>query len=344
MPNHIKHGTSSLSSLVKGNQNFGVSGFADYGPTSSSGFYQGITPPNGGYTIYVDRASGGPSIHVANNDTQCIFFLKSFGATGSTITEVLAWATAQTTLFVQSTEFTTTVTSYYMYGSPFMLFDFNSTSDYGNSGTAIKDLSGNSNDGTFVTGTGKGTTTTVFGYSSTAPARLNLNGSSSSVRLVNTAQFTGTQTHSMVAWIRLSGHAGGAYPGIFSSDQNPYGYEFSLTNESPKRLLLERFSAGAVVGNFGTDYPAFAYNTWYMVSMRYDGTISSIDIYMGGTRYTKTATIGAISTSNSYGPSMGLRYNNWIQGDYGYTAGYLTDIGTTGLDAIYNNTKSRYGY
>jgi hypothetical protein len=162
--------------------------------------------------------------------------------------------------------------------------------------------------------------------------------------LVNAAQFTGTQAHTLVAWVRLSGHSGGAYPGIFSSDQNPSGYEMSITNESPKRLLLERFGRGAVVGTFGTNYPAFAYNTWYMTSMRYDGAIAYTDIYMGGTRYTLSATLGSISTSNAYGPSMGLRYNNWIQGDYGYAAGYLTDIGTTGLDAIYNNTKSRYGY
>jgi hypothetical protein len=41
---------------------------------------------------------------------------------------------------------------------------------------------------------------------------------------------------------------------------------------------------------------------------------------------------------------MGLRYNNWIDGYYGYAAGYTSDIGTTGIDAIYNATKARYGY
>lgn len=235
--------------------------------------------------------------------------------------------------------------SAYQYGSPFMLFDFVASSNYSNSGTQITDLSGNGNHGVFVTGTGKGTPATVTGYSSTAPGTLYLDGTSQySVRLVNTAQFTGTQAHTMVAWIKLTGHGGGTYPGIFSSDQNPYGWEINISNESPKRFFVERFGAGAVVGNFGSDYPAFAYNTWYMTSLRYDGTTASTDIYMGGTRYTKTATIGGISTSNSYGPSMGLRYNNWIQGYYGYAAGYTSDIGTTGIDAIYTNTKSRYGY
>ena len=237
--------------------------------------------------------------------------------------------------------------TYYKYGSPFMLFDFASTSNYSNSGTSIADLSGNANHGVFVTGTGKGTPTTINGYSATAPGTLNLangGGAQYSVRLVNTAQFTGTQAHTMVAWLKLSSHGGGGYPGIFSSDQNPYGWEINISNESPKRFFVERFGAGAVVSNFGSDLPAFAYNTWYMTSLRYNGTTASTDIYMGGTRYTNSATIGGISTSDSYGPSMGLRYNNWIHGDYGYAAGYTSDIGTGGLDTIYNATKSRYGY
>lgn len=231
--------------------------------------------------------------------------------------------------------------AYYQYGSPFMLFDFSATGSYSNSGSQITDLSGNGNHGTFVTGTGKGTATTITGYSATAPGTLGL-VSQYSVRLVNTAQFTGTQAHTMVAWIRLANHNGGTYPGIFSSDQNPYGYEINISNESPKRFFVERFGAGAVVSNFGSTLPAFAYNTWYLTALRYNGSVCSTDIYMGGTRYTSSATIGAILTSNSYGPSMGLRYNNWIHGDYGYAAGYLTDIGTAGLDAIYAATVNRY--
>jgi hypothetical protein len=148
----------------------------------------------------------------------------------------------------------------------------------------------------------------------------------------------------MVAWVKYINHNAGNYPGIFSSDQNPYGWEINISNETPKRFFVERFGAGAVVANFGSNLPSFAYNTWYMVALRYNGSVASTDIYMGGTRYTNSATIGGISTSDSYGPSMGLRYNHWIHGDYGYAAGYTSDIGTGGLDTIYNATKARYGY
>jgi len=266
---------------------------------------------------------------------------------GSYSLRTLSAAAGKSTPDAMSEFYSYSASGVYQYGSPFMLFDFSVTASYSNSGSQITDLSGNSNHGVFVTGTGKGSATTINGYSATAPGTLNLangGGAQYSVRLVNTAHFTGTQAHTMVAWLKLSSHGGGTYPGIFSSDQNPYGYEINISNENPKRFFVERFGAGAVVSNFGSTLPAFAYNTWYMVALRYNGSVCSTDIYMGGTRYTSSATIGAISTQDVYGPSMGLRYNNWIDGYYGYAAGYTSDIGTTGIDAIYNATKARYGY
>jgi hypothetical protein len=266
---------------------------------------------------------------------------------GSYSLRTLSAAAGKSTPDAMSEFYSYSASGVYQYGSPFMLFDFSVTASYSNSGSQITDLSGNSNHGVFVTGTGKGSATTINGYSATAPGTLNLangGGAQYSVRLVNTAQFNGTQAHTMVAWLKISSHGGGTYPGIFSSDQNPYGYGFTLTNESPKRFFVQRFGAGALISNFGSDLPAFAYNTWYLTSLRYDGTTVSIDIYMGGTRYTNSVSMGGISTQDAYGPSMGLRYNDWIDGYYGYAAGYTSDIGTTGIDAIYNATKARYGY
>ncbi len=104
--NHFKFGASDISSATRGGFKVGVVGGAEYGPTSLTGFWNGVTPPVGGYTIYVDKASQGPSIHVANNDSQCIFKLKAMGATGTTIEDVLAWADGQSNMAVLSAELT----------------------------------------------------------------------------------------------------------------------------------------------------------------------------------------------------------------------------------------------
>jgi hypothetical protein len=98
--NHFKIGSSTKLSLSKGNITVGVKGTTEYGPTSDSGFYNGITPPAGGYVIYVQKASQGPSIHVANDNTQCMFFLKSFGAPDGTVDDMLTWSLTQDSILV----------------------------------------------------------------------------------------------------------------------------------------------------------------------------------------------------------------------------------------------------
>jgi hypothetical protein len=70
MPNAIKYNTSAETlALKKGNFWIGT-GDVGKGPTSSTGFYNGITPPSGGYTIYLNKASGGPSIYTVNTEAQ----------------------------------------------------------------------------------------------------------------------------------------------------------------------------------------------------------------------------------------------------------------------------------
>ena len=70
MPNVIKYSTGATPTgcLRKGNMLIG-NNTADYGAT----FFNGINPPSGGYTIYLNKASGGPSIYCPANDTQLIF-------------------------------------------------------------------------------------------------------------------------------------------------------------------------------------------------------------------------------------------------------------------------------
>ena len=104
--NHFKFGASGINSATRGGFSVGVKGGADYGPTSQTGFWNGVKPPVGGYTIYVDKASQGPSIHVAYNDTECIKMLLHMGATGTTISDVLSWASTQSNMVVLSAELT----------------------------------------------------------------------------------------------------------------------------------------------------------------------------------------------------------------------------------------------
>jgi hypothetical protein len=104
--NHIKIGASAINSISAGDFSMGVSGGADYGPTSETGFYNGITPPVGGYTIYVNKASQGPSIHVPRTDGECLLYLNKYGANASNISDALTWASIQTNILVRTSEYT----------------------------------------------------------------------------------------------------------------------------------------------------------------------------------------------------------------------------------------------
>ncbi len=72
MPNAIKYSASAQTlALKKGNYWIGT-GDVGKGPTSTTDYWNGITPPAGGYTIYLNKASGGPSIYTAANDSQLV--------------------------------------------------------------------------------------------------------------------------------------------------------------------------------------------------------------------------------------------------------------------------------
>jgi hypothetical protein len=70
MPNAVKYNVSAETlALKKGNFWIGT-GDVGKGPTSSTGFYNGISPSSGGFTIYLNKESGGPSIYTVSNEAQ----------------------------------------------------------------------------------------------------------------------------------------------------------------------------------------------------------------------------------------------------------------------------------
>jgi hypothetical protein len=97
MPNSFKYSTDSQTrALKKGNFWIGT-GDVDKGPTSTTGYWNGITPPAGGYTIYLNKASGGPSIYLASNDSDLISLTNKIAGTSySTVNQCLSYFDGQT--------------------------------------------------------------------------------------------------------------------------------------------------------------------------------------------------------------------------------------------------------
>jgi hypothetical protein len=74
MPNNFKYNKTGgeENSLFKGNWAIGIKE-SGMGPTSQSGFYNGVSAPSGGYTIYLEKSTNGPSIISVNDDNDLVF-------------------------------------------------------------------------------------------------------------------------------------------------------------------------------------------------------------------------------------------------------------------------------
>jgi len=104
--NHISaNNPLSKNALTNGNLFFGVSEGDDYGPTSNSGFYNGVVIPIGGYVIYTNNA-GTITADAPTNDTECLYYLNRYGANAANISDALTWASAQPNIVVRSSEYT----------------------------------------------------------------------------------------------------------------------------------------------------------------------------------------------------------------------------------------------
>lgn len=155
MPNPVKYSTTTPSgSLRKGNMAIGVNPNVAFGPTSTTGFYAGITPPSGGYTIYQNKLSQGPSIYVVNNDAQLITRTNTqvAGTVGSpagytTVAQCLNYYATQTDKIIVNKNYPGIVTS----GSVLNL-DAGFLPSYPTTSSTWYDTSGNTNNSTLTNG------------------------------------------------------------------------------------------------------------------------------------------------------------------------------------------------
>ena len=141
MPNDIKYNTGasiSTGSIKKGNWELSTAQFGN-GPTSTTGFWNSIDPPVGGYVIHSYKATGGPSIVVARNDAELVTAVKQLGANVSTAIQALDWASTNNVYITSSSYDVEMPTS-----GMIMLYDPLNSASW--SGSKWYDLSGYGND------------------------------------------------------------------------------------------------------------------------------------------------------------------------------------------------------
>ena len=159
MPNVIKYSTGNTPTgcLRKGNMLIG-NNTADYGTS----FYTGITPPADGYTIYLNKASGGPSIYCPANDTQLIAITNQIAGTNyTTATQCFEYFASQTDKLCTNKNYEGIATS------ASLISDASFIPSYPKTATTWYDISGNTNNGTLTNGPSFITISSSFNFDGT---------------------------------------------------------------------------------------------------------------------------------------------------------------------------------
>ena len=144
MSNPIKYSTGSESlALKKGNFYIGT-GDVGKGPSNVTGYYDGVTHPSGGYTIYMYK-SGSPgdlSYHTASNDSELISFTNNLaGQSYTTVNQCLSYYAGQTDKVCFNRDYEQINTDGLL-----LNVDLGFTSSYPRNGTTLYDLSTSNND------------------------------------------------------------------------------------------------------------------------------------------------------------------------------------------------------
>lgn len=142
MPNAIKYSTSSETLAMKKGNFWVGTGDVGKGPTSSTGYYNGITPPSGGYTIYLNKASGGPSIYTVNNNTELINLTNGIaGASYTTASQCFNYYKSNDDKFCVNIDYPPTTPKINLDGL-IMLLDGGTSLSYPGNGTTWYDING----------------------------------------------------------------------------------------------------------------------------------------------------------------------------------------------------------
>jgi len=281
MPNAIKYNASAESlALKKGNFWVGT-GDVGKGPTSGTGFYNGVNPPPGGYTIYVNKASDGPNIYVAANDTQLISLTNFIaGASYTTRDQCLSYYMTQTDKIVTNMTYPSIVTNGLV-----MAFDSTYTLGYPLSGTTMYDMS-----------SGNSFSDTDFGNPSWAN---NISAFTVCLLITKTATGTGYANHPINKW--NSGYN-------VNASFILYHFENYLGNGQDGVLGWYGYGSASGWANIGTyGFAVMSVGQTFWVGFQFNNVNGGLAWKNGAASGSRSGYVGNLGPTN-YGPSNMYMY------------------------------------
>jgi hypothetical protein len=276
MPNSVKYNTESeANALTIGNMHVGA-GDVPKGPTSSTGFYNGINPPNGGYTIYQHKESGGPSILCPTSDAELIAMTNGIAGTSyTTINECFSYFAGQSGKFVLHNPINFTVTNGLV-----LNLSANILPSYPRSGTSWKDLSGESNNGVL-------TNSPTFNSN----GWIEFDGTDDEVIIPDDSTLDLTTDMSFEFVVKVDSTQNNLYPRLIDKSI----WLIHLSQTSPFSIA-QNITTSAGLRQTAVGASTFTANKWAHIVSNYDGQYGKI--YVNG-ELVQTSNFGSVLACNT---------------------------------------------
>jgi hypothetical protein len=343
MPNPIKYSTSAQTlALKKGNFWIGT-GDVGKGPTSTTDYYNGITPPSGGYTIYLNKASGGPSIYTAANDSQLISLSNTIaGQTFATAAAALAWFATQTDKMVFDIDYPAIVTNGLV-----LNLDAGFTPSYPTTGTTWYDLSSSVNSGTLINGPA---------FISSDGGSIFTDGTNDYIDLGNPSSLQmGTGDFTINVWVKIASPQPTETPGAnfhpIIDNKNAAAAEAGyglVWNAQYDKFLWSTANGSSASEIFSTNSFTSIKNNWAnIVMIRQNGSTNNGCFYINSVYESLVSPASVLNvnttTKTVLGNTADLYGAYWSKMTYGIVQVYNRALTAAEVSQNFNSTKGRFG-
>jgi len=332
MPNSYKYATASVANTIrKSNIALGVNTNVDYGPTTTTDFWSGATPPTNGYTIYVTKSIQGPSIQVASSDSQLVTFIKQYDSTITSASGALDWAVRRNNILIVNRDYDNIVTN----GLRFAV-DPTFVASAPKSGSRLYDFA--------VNGIYTGSYVNGASWVNTSSGSISMDGIDDYVSFGDPGNIgVDLSDKTICCWVNKTSNGNyGLVDKDFDTSPGVYG-GWGLWIQSNNKLWWWNHSNFDLLDDGSTTIPN---NTWTHCAVTYDNTNKTARFYIN-TTLNSTKTNASIIEKSSVGANLviGATRNGQfvLPGRIGPVQIYNRILTATEITQNYNAQKGLYG-
>lgn len=293
-PNVVKYSPSSLSnSIRRNNVVLGIEN-TDFAPTSTTGYWNGITPPANGVTIYsLPSGSTTPSIVCPDSDLSIMYWAGAIkGQTVTNVNDALGYLTTGTTNTIAANfDYPNVVTS-----GLTLFVDFGFTPSYPRTGTIVYDLSSSVSNGNLINN--------PPWSGITQGGSILLNGASQYIDFRNILDYQSSD-FTFSFWVNpnsLSTNTSGQGPTLFQKGNSRVsGYYCQISTGGTLSFTTAQAAASQTTTSTSSILSA---GTWYNLSIVRSG--STVTLFVNGVNRNASSATHINPTSTSDGFTIGI--------------------------------------